>query len=52
MSKWMRKEDVLKAVTTNLDRINNAENPGTFQGVAYDWLKEVETVEIDDNHNM
>ena len=47
MSKWMNGKDVLEAITANLDRINGTAQ-GTMKGVAYDWLKDIETVEMED----
>lgn len=41
-----RAEDVLKAITENLDRINGTA-PGVMAGVAKAWLKDVETVDED-----
>ncbi len=43
----IRKEDALRAITKNLDRINGTPE-GAMYGVAKIWLKDVETVEHDE----
>ena len=40
-------QDAIKAVTMHLDRIN-CTSEGTMRGVAYNWLKDIETMVIED----